>query len=45
MRMVASAVVPQFVIWIGTRIKYKKRKVLWFEHSLDNLGKMVWGLC
>ena len=37
MKMIASAVVLRFVIWIGTRIKYKKKEVL----QLRILGPLV----
>gem|GEM_PF-5352346 len=36
MRVVASAVVPRFVIWIGSRNKYKE-KILWYFNAIQKI--------
>lgn len=42
MRVVAYAVVLRFVIWIGSRIKYKKRKHYYCAHQSFSLNGVTY---
>lgn len=40
MRVVANAVVLRFVIWIGSRINYKKRKHYYYAYQNFSLSEV-----